>query len=784
MSLTVEPQWVQLGLVGNPNCGKTTLFNHLTGIRQRVGNWPGVTVEKKVGRLLSSASDVDLVDLPGTYSLTASSLDEKVARHFVLSGEAHGLINIIDATNLERSLYLTLQLLEMGLPVVVAMNMMDLLEKREITLNLKELSKRLGVPVIPVVAKKGQGLQLLVEEAVKAAQNPRSALTYELDPALALAVKTLVSKAAKLALSEVESADWLALKLLEGDKEILERAEDSLRDQVAALATGIELGTGKTAPEVIAEARLEWIGATVRAVLVLPKVPKMALTDKMDKLVLHRHLGIPIFLLAMYLVFLVSISLSAPFIDFIDQVAGYFLVDQLGGLLTTLGTWGWVRTLVASGMGGGVQTVLTFIPPIGLMFLCLSFLEDSGYMARASFVLDRLIRKVGLPGKAVVPMIVGFGCTVPAALSCRTMQEERDRRLTLAMVPFMSCGAKLPVYALFSAAFFPAQGQNVVFALYLIGILVAVGTGLLLKKALFHGKANPLLIELPAYHWPSPISVLSITWSKLKRFLLEAGQLIVIIITLLTLLNSFTLTGKNAGSDDSALAELSKAITPAFHSIGITDENWPATVGIFTGIFAKEAIIGTLDSMYSQMDQQEGAEEPRLAPMEMLAQASQALGGGILGVLEGWANPLGQTLDYQGDQQAAAADLEVKSSSFGAMVTRFDGSVGAFAYLLWVLLYAPCVAATAAIRRETDGRWVVFTLAYMTGLAWIFATLFYQSFTFIQHPGESLAWMAAALALLLVLGKGIWSYGQRFLRLPLEFAALPSCTHCDSNCHC
>ncbi|OGH00727.1 MAG: ferrous iron transport protein B [Candidatus Lambdaproteobacteria bacterium RIFOXYD1_FULL_56_27] len=784
MNQTLEQQWVQLGLVGNPNCGKTTLFNHLTGIRQRVGNWPGVTVEKKVGRLLSSDSEVDLVDLPGTYSLTASSLDEKVARHFVLSGEAHGLINIIDATNLERSLYLTLQLLEMGLPVVVALNMMDLLEKKEITVNLKELSKRLGVPVVPVVAKKGLGLPLLVSEAVKAAQKPRPALSYALAAPLKKALQTLAPLAASLALNPIESADWLALKLLEGDKEILGRASGSLQDQVAALATGIELATGRTGAEEIAEARLDWISATVQAVLVLPQVPKMALTDKMDKLVLHRHLGIPIFLLAMYLVFLVSISLSAPFIDFIDQVAGYFLVEQLGRFLTSLGAWDWIRTLVANGMGGGVQTVLTFIPPIGLMFLCLSFLEDSGYMARASFVLDRLIRKIGLPGKAVVPMIVGFGCTVPAALSCRTMQEERDRRLTLAMVPFMSCGAKLPVYALFSAAFFPAQGQNVVFGLYLIGILVAVGTGLLLKKALFHGKANPLLIELPAYHWPSPLSVLSITWSKLKRFLLEAGQLIVVIITLLTLLNSFTLTGKTAGSDDSLLAELSKAITPVFHSIGITDENWPATVGIFTGIFAKEAIIGTLDSMYSQMDQQTETDKKELAPLEMWSEATQTLGGGLLGVLQSWSNPLGQTLDYRGDPQAAAADLEVKSSSFGAMVTRFDGSVGAFAYLLWVLLYAPCVAATAAIRRETDGRWMVFTLAYMTGLAWIFSTLFYQSFTFLQHPGESLAWMAAALVLLALLGKGIWSYGQRFLRLPLEFAVVPSCTHCDSNCQC
>jgi len=776
---------LQIGLIGNPNCGKTTFFNQITGIKQRVGNWPGVTVERKVGQVQSQEFKAELVDLPGTYSLAASSLDEQVARDYVLSGDAGVLINLIDASNLERSLYLTVQLLEMGLPVVVALNMVDLLEPQGINLNQELLASKLGVPVVPVVAKSGQGVLELIQAAWDThAQGQPPASPTQYPPAMEQVIDRLVPLVVALRHDESEPLQWLAIKLLEGDLEIRKRADSSLLDQVAAMATSVELALDQTISQLVGDTRLDWISQTTTAVLELPSHGKHALSDRIDHWLLHRFFGVPAFLMAMYLVFMVSIRLSAPLIDWVDQVAGYLLVDQLGLWVHSLTGSTFLTTLIAQGVGGGVQTVLTFIPPIGLMFLCLSFLEDSGYMSRASFVLDRFIRMVGLPGRAVVPMIVGFGCTVPAAMACRTMSEERDRRLTMAMVPFMSCGAKLPVYALFSAAFFPAIGQNIVFALYLIGIAAAMGTGLLLKKAMFHGKANPLLMELPAYHMPSLGSVSATTWFKLKRFLLEAGKLIVIIITLLTLFNSFTFSGDRASSQNSVLAEVSKAITPVFYSIGITDDNWPATVGIFTGIFAKEAIIGTLDSMYSQMDQSEDADTALPSLREMITEATEKLGVGLLNAVGGWSDPLDIEQAQLSGVEEAAKVLDVQQSSFEAMRQRFDGGVGAFSYLLWVLLYAPCVAATAAIFRETDGRWVLFTVSYMTGLAWIVSTLFYQLCTFSAHPEQSLVWVSIALGLLAVLVWGIFRYAERFLKLPAEFALSPSCTHCDSDCHC
>ncbi|MDT8447506.1 MAG: ferrous iron transport protein B [bacterium] len=684
-----------LSLLGNPNCGKTTLFNLLTGVRQQVGNWPGVTVERKSGRLLAGRVEVELTDLPGLYSLNAGSIDEEVAHNYLVSGETDVVINLVDASNLERSLYLTSQLLEMNVQVVVGLNMMDVLEKLGLEIDAERLSLILGVPVVPLVAKKREGANHLLTEALKLGDQP-----------------------ARKPLAAVETED-----------------------------------------------RLEWIGRIAREVIVEARPAKIALIDKADHLLLHRFWGLPIFLLAMYMVFFISINLAAPFIDLIDGLAGALLVDGVGNLLRGLGTPDWLITLLADGVGGGVQTVLTFIPPIGLLFLTLSILEDSGYMARATVLLDGMVSKIGLPGKAVVPMIVGFGCSVPALMATRTLEEERDRRLTLGMVPFMSCGAKLPVYAMFSAAFFPFGAQNLVFGLYLAGILVAVGTGLILKTTVFVGKPNPLLIELPAYHVPSPASVLSNTWVRLKRFLLEAGKLIVVIVAALTVLNSVGTDGSfgHQDSESSMLAQTGKAITPIFYGMGITDENWPATVGIFTGIFAKEAIIGTLDSMYSSMERGNGEAATPEAVLDQVTAVLGDLPGGLAKAMGNFFNPLGMDLGKASDAASAAEELEVSHGSFGIMARYFDGPAGAFAYLLWVLLYAPCVAATAALRRETDGRWTIFTVVYMTGLAWSFSTLFYQFSRFGEHPQSSMGWIAAALTLVGLLVGFMLRFGRQVL---------------------
>lgn len=689
-----KAQKISISLLGNPNCGKTTLFNRLTGVRQQVGNWPGVTVERKTGRLLAGRAEVELTDLPGLYSLNAGSLDEAVARNYLLSGENDVVMNLVDASNLERSLYLTTQLLELGIQVVVGLNMMDVLDNLGLEIDHERLSLILGAPVVPLVAKKKGGANHLLTEALKA-------------------------------------------------------AEAAPRETIAPLTT---------------EARLDWIGRIAREVISETHPAKDVWAQRIDDVLLHRFLGLPIFLLAMYLVFFVSINLAAPFIDLIDALAGAVLIDGLGAQMGAWGAPDWAVTLVADGIGGGVQTVLTFIPPIGFLFLCLSILEDSGYMARATVLLDGVVSKVGLPGKAVVPMIVGFGCSVPALMSTRTLEEERDRRLALGMVPFMSCGAKLPVYAMFAAAFFPSGAQNLVFGLYLTGILAGVGTGLILKSRVFTGKPSPLLIELPTYHLPSPISVLSTTWMRLKRFLLEAGKLIVIIVALLTLVNSMGTDGSfgNQNSEKSVLAQVGKAITPVFYGMGLTDENWPATVGIFSGIFAKEAIIGTLDSMYYSLEREAGQVSPpepvgkqvNAAFAEFPAAMGQAMGNFI--------NPLGMDLSTVNDQDSAAKELDVRHGSFGVMARYFDGQAGAYAYLLWVLLYAPCLAAMAALKRETDSRWTIFTVVYMTGLAWSVSTLWYQ-FSRLGEGQASMAWIGAALGVIALLVAFLTRYGKAIL---------------------
>ena len=784
---SIKSKPLVVGLLGNPNCGKTTLFNKLTGVHQTVGNWPGVTVERKSGDFYIGTQEVSVIDLPGTYSLNPTSLDEQVARDYAITGEADIILNIIDATNLERSLYLTLQLMEMKIPTIIVLNFMDQLEKLDILVDRFQLAKSLGLPVVPIVASQSRGLEALFEILKESPSNLTSSPAHQFGEEINDLVSVATAMLDQNPPAIIESLrPWLALKVIEEDPIATSQVDEGIQNWAKEAALKYQDKNGVELHSQIAESRIDWIGETVTHVIKHPEVSPKAMSNLIDKVVLNRFLGVPIFLFAMYMVFMISINVSAPFIDFIDHISGYFLVDRFGLLIDeTIGIH-FFKTLLADGLGGGVKTVLTFIPPIGLMFLCLSVLEDSGYMARASFVLDRSIRKIGLPGRAVVPMIVGFGCSVPAIMSCRILQEQRDRRITLAMVPFMSCGAKLPVYALFAAAFFPSQGQNIVFALYLIGIVAAIFTGMILKKVLFEGKPSPLLIELPAYHLPSLQSTFATTWQKLKRFILEAGKLIVIIVAVLTVMNSVNFKGEPASNGDSVLAEISKAITPIFYSIGIKDENWPATVGIFTGIFAKEAIIGTLSSIYSQMASEQAEEQNPVLPTvsETFGSAFSSLRFGLTKVANQWLDPLGLNIGFIQNQDEALEELEIKKSAFGLISKSFDGQSGAFSYLLWVLLYAPCAAAVAALRRETDFRWTLFTVVYMTGLAWVVSTLFYQLSNFSSQPMVALSWSAAAIFSLLALIFGLKSYGRQLLKLPEEFTVAPSCNHCSSSsCH-
>lgn len=465
-----------------------------------------------------------------------------------------------------------------------------------------------------------------------------------------------------------------------------------------------------------------------------------------------------------------TINIGGAFIDFFDQAASALFVDGFGELLAGMASPEWLNVLLAKGIGGGLQTVATFIPVIGFLYLFLSVLEDSGYMARAAFVMDRFMRWVGLPGKSFVPLIVGFGCNVPAIMATRTLEHRRDRLMTIAMAPFMSCGARLPVYVLFAAAFFPANAQNVVFGLYLIGIAVAVLTGLILKNSLLKGEATPFIMELPPYHLPTLKGVLIHTWDRLKSFVIKAGRIIVPMVLVLNFLNAIGTDGSfgNEDSDKSMLAAVGRSITPAFTPLGLTEENWPAAVGIFTGVLAKEAVVGTLNASYSALAKSDAAaagaavpEEAAFVLTDKLLAAFATIPEKLEEALGNWADPLGLGVGDLSDQEAAATAQEVSASTFGAMAARFDGAAGAFAYLLFILLYFPCTAAIAAVHQESGTRWTLFVAAWTTGMAYGLATLVYQTATYTSHPAASLTWILGTLAAFAVVLLGLRRFGQR-----------------------
>jgi ferrous iron transport protein B len=754
---------LMIGVVGNPNCGKSTLFNALTGASQQVGNWPGVTVEKKTGEYRFKDQLIQVVDLPGTYSLESSddqvSLDEKVARDYVAFGNADLIINIVDASNIERNLYLTSQLIEMQVPMILALNMMDVVKRRDIKIDLEFMSRQLGCPVVAISAATKQGITNLKDVINQAALNkPIPTATIQYSYALEQAINEL-SAALKLTVNQ-KSCDlrWLAIRLLEGDTLANQIANPAILPLVAELQSRVEDETNDEIDILAADARYGFVNQlTQSAVCKLTDVGRRT-TDKIDHIVLNRFLGIPVFLMVMYAMFMFTINMGSAFIDFFDQIVGAFLVDGLGEQLAKLNLPAWLIVLIANGAGGGVQVVATFIPIVGFLFLFLSALEDSGYMARAAFVMDRFMRMIGLPGKSFVPMIVGFGCNVPAIMATRTLESRRDRILTNLMNPFMSCGARLPVYALFAAAFFPTGGQNMVFGLYLLGIAVAVLTGLIMRHTLFKGKSMPFIMELPTYHMPTIRGVLTRTWDRLRSFLINAGRVIVPMVLVLNFLNALGTDGTlgHENSNKSVLSSIGKSLTPLFKPMGINNDNWPATVGIFTGVLAKEAVVGTLDALYGQMGATTGesTEKPPFNLSTALLAACKTVPENLKKVANNILDPLGLNL-------ANVEDIkEVQTATYAAMQQSFDGKTGAFAYLLFILLYAPCVTATAAIFRETNLNWTGFVVFWTTGIAYITATIFYQTLTYSQHPEYSLAWITGLILAFIFVLFGLWLLGR------------------------
>lgn len=737
-------------LAGNPNCGKTAVFNALTDSRQRVGNWSGVTVDKKYGFFQHQGFRVQVVDLPGVYStsVTSDAVDEKIACQYLLSGEADAVINVIDGNNLERNLYLTLQLLEMNIRLILAVNMMDVMKQRGLKLDLKQLSKLLGSPVVSLVACQNQGIDSLKDAILKLKKSPNPSKFF-------LPLPVEINKAVHL-LTQVISfndgplAAWLALRLLEDDclvKQIVnESALKFAKHEIDLIKTKLN-----EEPDIlIADARYIFISHIARQVIQLTRTPRQSVTEWIDLIVLNQFLGIPIFFGVMYLMFLFSINISGAFQSFFDISSATIFVDGLMHLLMSWHCPFWVTALLASGVGKGINTTVTFAPIIGGMFLFLAFLEDSGYMARAAFLMDRFMRALGLPGKSFVPMIVGFGCNVPAVIGARILENRRDRVLTVMMMPFMSCGARLAIFTTFSSVFFPKGGATVIFILYLIGIIIAVLSGLVLRRTILPGKPAPLMMELPPYHLPRLNSLCNHMWQRLKNFLFRAGRYIIPICIIIGVLNSVTTTGKlvRDTTQESLLSAVGRMITPVFAPLGIKRDNWPATVGLTTGILAKEVIVGTLSTLYSE---QGHLNEQTVLQFNFL--------GGLRDAIVSVPKNLSQLGDaFKNPMLANESPHEMNKTAYGVMYKQFGGKAAAFSYLLFVLLYFPCVSTTAEMRREVGKEWALFSVLWSTGLAYALTVICYQLLTVFEHPWTTLLWSTGLLTVLVFMVVGLRCY--------------------------
>ena len=767
-----------IGLIGNPNSGKTTLFNQLTGARQRVGNWAGVTVERKEGHFATTDHQVTLVDLPGTYSLTTissqTSLDEQIACHYILSGDADLLINVVDASNLERNLYLTLQLLELGIPCIVALNMLDIAEKQQIRIDIDALSARLGCPVVPLVSTRARGIEALKLAIDRYKENDTVELVHYAQPLLQEADSLADAMAKDMPLKQRR---WLGLQMLEGDIYSRAYAGDAAQNLDAAVA---RLSETMDDPALhIADARYQCIAAICDTVSNTLTAEPSRFTTAVDKIILNRFLGLPIFLFVMYLMFLLAINIGGALQPLFDAGSVALFIHGIQWIGYTLHFPDWLTIFLAQGLGGGINTVLPLVPQIGMMYLFLSFLEDSGYMARAAFVMDRLMQALGLPGKSFVPLIVGFGCNVPSVMGARTLDAPRERLMTIMMAPFMSCGARLAIFAVFAAAFFGQNGALAVFSLYVLGIVMAVLTGLMLKHTIMRGEATPFVMELPVYHVPHIKSLIIQTWQRLKGFVLRAGKVIIIVSIFLSAFNSFSLSGKIVDNiNDSALASVSRVITPVFKPIGVHEDNWQATVGLFTGAMAKEVVVGTLNTLYTAENIQEEEFNP----------ADFHLGDELLGAVDETWQSLKDTFSLSvlaNPIEASKGDGEMATGAMGVMGEKFGSAAAAYSYLIFVLLYVPCISVMGAIARESSRGWMSFSILWGLNIAYSLSTLFYQTVSYKEHPTYSLVCILAVILFNIVL-LGLLRRARSRVDLALlatNRTASSCCSSTTGDCH-
>ncbi|MCL4524979.1 MAG: Fe(2+) transporter permease subunit FeoB [Gammaproteobacteria bacterium] len=748
-----------IALAGNPNCGKTTLFNLLTGAHQHVGNWPGVTVERRSGTMTIGHRKISVVDLPGVYSLMGGGgEDQRVARDFLLDSDIELIVNIVDASNLGRHMALTSELLETGRPMVLVLNMVDEAETHGLQIRSHELSAALGVPVIPMVARKAKGRTRLVETLTQALDHP--ALGNMLDYGQRI-------EAALTALGTLLPGDppahrrFKALCLLEGNTD---PTDPKTQHALQQISSEVAVTSDETPADLIMDRRFAW--AQEMAAIAMhrqgPAGLRQKITDRLDRVVLNDWLGVPVFLAILYLVFVVSFSGGNILLDFFDQASATLLIHGVGHLLLGAGMPTWLISIIAGGIGGGLNLVVSFIPPIGLTFLFLAFLDDSGYMARAAYAMDRLMRRMGLPGNALVPMVIGFGCNVPAIMGSRIIEDPRGRILTVLMQPFMSCSARLTIYMAFAVVFFRSNGGQVVFALYVLGIIVALLTAGLLGKTALRGEVQPFVMELPPYRLPSFRSVFLQAWQRLKVFIFRVGRVIAVISVVLFILPGIGWTDHGLRSTDidhSLLAQGSRALVPIFEPMGIHQDNWPAISGLIAGAAAKEIVIGTLNGIYQRQntaDLMADYRDPDIAGQ--LLGAIKTIPANAVTFFTTLDDPLGlSAMDSTATAEQASG---AESATLQAIAAGFT-TLSAFAYLVFVLLYVPCASTMGALRREVGWGWMSFSLLYGTGLAWSASTVIYQSGTFAEHPGYSAAWIAGVLAAFALLVVGMRLYGQR-----------------------
>jgi ferrous iron transport protein B len=707
-----------VAVAGNPNAGKSTLINAIAGSRLHVGNWPGVTVEKKEALFEVNGRTIRLVDLPGCYSLSPYSQEEIITRDYLVTQKPDLIINVVDATNLERNLYLTMQLLELGIPMIMALNIHDEAEAKGYKINIKQMEETLGIAVIPTSATKKTGLDQLLKAVVADKRSTPRTLNYGEDIETVLTGLRDHLQHEHASLLEQYPQRWLLLKLLEGDSLVFKSANIAAGSLPAQLFEHLLRAHGDDIEGILADVRYALSNGLCREVLSKPEKRNIELTEKIDRIVLNRYLGIPIFAAAMWLLFKLTFDLSSPFGDWIDEMTGGPFKRWVAAILGSINAPDWTVSLVNDGVIAGVGSVLVFVPVIFTIMFFITFLEGSGYMARAAFVMDRAMHAIGLHGKSFIPMLLGFGCNVPGIYATRTLENQKDKILTALLIPLMSCGARLPVYVLFVGVFFPDNSGTVIWILYILGMLLAVLMGFIFKKTLFKGEAPMFIMELPPYRMPSLTSLCLHTWEKGKHFLIKAGTYIFAVSVLVWFM--LNLPWGVEHKRDSYLGKAGAAIAPVFQPVGFG--TWEAASSLITGVIAKEIVVGTMGEIYAPKKVEEKKEQPTLG--EDLKDIVVSFGGAMEKAVS--------TLLYLPQKEEPEEEQSALKTALQAQFTPLTS----FSFMAFVLLYMPCVVVGAAMRQEFGTwKWAGVAFAYSTLLAWLVALIIYQGGRFLGLGG-------------------------------------------------